>query len=330
MLWSRIALVVALLTLLGACKRESAPGNSLPGPDAVSVVNDLTQENLSDWEALAPPEPQDIGHTPKMEPKASPGERESLDQKIERLLDEATRKSTCNRVSGCPAAQQLISIGVPAIEPIVRRYLTLDRPGFEKFNLLDVLGRIGGDGAHRFLFERLHEEHWEERAQAAISLGRLKATEYASHMEQLLVEARGQGRLGVQYALLCGLSLMQQGDHLPELRTALEPHNVSGLNWGFTRVAVECLDDLSDKTSCPLLASAILHPDLFLKKAAIKMAGNQRCSQPEVLDALGQSLDDRVPSVRRLAQSSLQSITGTRFQNKKAFDDYRAFQEKTP
>ncbi len=250
------------------------------------------------------------------------GDRLTLDQQVSAALEALGDRQKCNRLNGCPPAEQLVALGESSAEFVIRRYGELSRPSYQRLLLVQTAGRLNAPLAKAFLLERLHGPTWEERMEAAVGLGRLKATEYIPIMRMRLQTERSAGIVGAVYGIHCGLAQMGEDASRRELREALLPATVAMVNPGMTRAAVECLTELQDSTICALLPGVMSHEDLYLRRESFAAAGALQCSQTDVLLALGRGLSDPVPSAGRQARKALESITGVRFADESSLLDY--------
>ena len=158
--------------------------------------------------------------------------------------------------------------------------------------------------------------------EAAVGLGRLKATEYIPIMRMRMEAESSGGMVGAVYGIHCGLARMGEGSSRAELKRALLPATVALVNAGMTRVALECLKELEDSTICELLPGVMAHEEMYLRRESFAAAGALKCSQTDVLLALGRGLSDRVPSAGRQARMALESVTGIRFADEKTLQEY--------
>jgi HEAT repeat protein len=213
-------------------------------------------------------------------------------------------------------------LGESSVEFVIRRYGELSCSSYQRLLLIQVVGRLGSPLAKPFLLERLHGANWEERMEAAVGLGRLRATEYIPIMRMRLQAEQSAGIVGAVYGVHCGLARMGEDASRTELREALLPATVAMVNAGMTRVAVECLKELQDSVICELLPGVMSHEDLYLRRESFAAAGALKCLQTDVLLALGRGLGDRVPSAGRQARTALESITGVRFADERSLRDY--------
>ena len=246
---------------------------------------------------------------------------ESSARTIESLLGDVTTRQKCNIVMGCPAEAELVAHGNEATAPIINRFRTLSKPTYQKYHLIDLLGRIGDAAALPFLRECLDQRHWEARTRAAIAIGALGARTELTRLSERLQSAPVRDH-AYRYALAYAVEKLGGEGGQAVLLEGLQADAINSRNWGYTRVAVERIRELGITQACPLLPQAIRHKDIFLKKAGILAAGDLECKGPEVLRAVATGLRERVPSVRKTARGALQKLTGITFSSAEQWEEY--------
>lgn len=281
----------------------------------------------------APPEPVEPPSPPEIAARdipATPGTTEVVDEEeeadIEALLDEATTRQRCNIVMGCPAAAAIIALGEDAIAPIIARYQAAGSPNYQKFHLLDLLGRIGSETALPVLRAELQAQHWEARTRSARAIGRIGARHELARLKTHLAQTEGRQDYAFRYALAFAVEALDGKGGANILLEALAPQSINGRNWGYTRVAVEAAAELQLKGACALLRLAVEHRDVFLKKAAIVATGTLQCEDPPLHHAIAAQLPSRIPSVRRQSTRTLKRLTGLTFNN---FEQWQSYQTKS-
>ncbi len=242
-----------------------------------------------------------------------------LEEAIRNLMD----RHKCNTVMGCLAEEEVVAAGVDGARAIMEAYPTISRDSYNKFHLLDVLGEIGAPESGRFLADLLSAPQWNARANAAFALGRLKPASFVDQLEKHLTEAKAQRDMAVAYSLAYALESAGTGRGKSLLLDALDPKNMAGINWGYTRYAVEALALLGIVEACPKLLPALTHRDQFLRKEALRAVARLRCPQSVVLDAVAQSLEDAAPGVRTQAAETLLWVTKMPIKTVKSWNQYK-------
>ena len=232
-------------------------------------------------------------------------EANEADEAITELLVRATTRQQCNRVMGCSAGDELIALGTLAVQPIMERYREMPGWSYQRIHLLELLGRIGARSSVDLLVEQLAARSWDARAQAAIALGRMGATEQLERLRGALAGVAETDR-GYQYALAFAVEKLGGIGGKEILVAALDRERVAGTNWGYTMVAAAAVGELGVAEACPLLVHSLHHRDIFLIKAALASAASLGCRDlaPEIRPLL----DSPVPSVRREAERALAAI----------------------
>ncbi len=342
----RIALLVValgvMLTVMPGCRKkpevpdveeQQTPSAAVReevvrGPSGIEVKPELIP--LETTSSYAPAE-GNPGKVPRTAPQPAgadtPASRplRRLDPAaLQRAIDQVSERSSCNPVMGCPAEREILSAGSAAVQPLIERYGKLERPGYQKFHVIEMLGRLKDPTAVPFLVEHLADTHWQARTHAAMALGRIGATEHLARLQELLEQTPRDKDAGFRYGLAFAVEKLSGRGGRPLLLEALAPDKVGSTNWGYTRVAVEALAELGDKDACPLLPACIEHNDVFLKKEAVRAAAVLECRQDPVLDALATQLDSRIPSVRRAAREALHKLIGMQLTTKSQFDKWKA------
>ena len=304
-------LLAALLLLLPSGCRK--PGPAAPETDRTPRAS----EGPSAPETDRPPRASEGPAAPETDrtPRASEGPAAAKppsgpSRTLDELLDLVSDRRTCNIVMGCDAADDLIAIGAPAVEPIVQRYRTLGRPSYQKFHLIDILGHIRDPAVIPFLEERLADPHWNARANAAIALARLNAVTKLGLIKRLLKKHAHGRDFGFLYALAYAAEKLGASGGRAILLNALTEESVGSINWGYTRVAVVAAGDLGLKQACPDLVHSVLHNDIFLKKDAIAAAVMLECRDEKLTGAIAGQQTSRIPSVRRKAAAALEALGG--------------------
>jgi len=241
-----------------------------------------------------------------------PGEPDPNEEaeRLQELLDEVVVRAKCNIVMGCEAGEKLVDFGPAAIPSIIERYGQLNRPSYQKFHLVELLGSIGDVAAVPFLSSLLQDPHWNARSNAAWALAEAGARGQRARLEGLLAQKRDGRDFGFVCALAYAVEKLGGTGGKEVLLKALAPDSIASRNTGFTRIAVRAAGDLRMVEACLLLRVAIEHQELFLSKEAMRAAAALGCRQLEVHRAIAVNLNDRVPSARREAVSALKRLTG--------------------
>ena len=297
-----LALVLAfLLTAAAGCRKKTersqptigeAGSRRLAPPVADEVVRG------------SPPAP-DAGQPPPAAVSAAPIKPS---QTLEQLLEQVTSRHGCNRVMGCPAEKGLLAIGEAAVQPIILRFKSMQRPTYQKFHLVRILGQMGHPSAIAFLAELLDHPHWNVRTNAALALAEMNAASELKKLKRLLRKNRKSRDFGFVYALAYAVQKVGGGGGKDLLLEALSPQRISRTNWGYTKIAVDAVAGLGFTEVCGSLAAAVMHNDIFLKKAAIEAAMVLDCRQEAVLAAIEKQGASHIPSVRRLTEKALELL----------------------
>lgn len=321
-----LALVLAcLLTVpLGCRKKPEWSGSTVGQPDSRRPAPPVTEEVVKG----SPPAPDvqselvslDVpqryipaqGHvTPDATgplPAAVSAAKSKPSQTLEQLLDQATSRHGCNRVMGCSAEKGLLAIGEAAVQPIISRFKSMQRPTYQKFHLVRILGQIGHPSAIPFLAELLDHPHWNVRTNAALALAEMNAASELKKLKRLLRKTRKSRDFGFVYALAYAVQKVGGGGGKDVLLAALDPQRISRINWGYTKIAVDALAGLGFTEACGSLTPAILHNDIFLKKAGIEAAMALDCRQEKLMAAIEKQGSSQIPSVRRLTEKALKLL----------------------
>ena len=247
---------------------------------------------------------------------------ERAESDIESLLDQATTRESCNVVMGCAVAAAIIAHGEDAVPPIIARYQSLGTPNYQKFHLIDLLGRIDSERALPFLREELEAKHWEARTRSAFALGHLGSRRDLARLKSHLASTTETQDHAFRYALAFAVETLGGEGGGAHILEGLSAQSINERNWGYTRFAVEAAAELRLTGACPLLRLAVEHRDIFLKKAAVAAAGMLTCNDQQLFQAIAAQLQSRVPSVRRQTQETLQKLTGITFTNFEQWQNY--------
>jgi HEAT repeat protein len=347
----RIALLVVVLgvalSVAPACRRkapapdveEQLPRSSavreevVRGPSGVEVRPELIP--LETRAGYVPAEGRPVPavrSAPLPVPPAGPASERSSrradPEALKKAIDQVSERASCNPVMGCPAERAVLAAGAEAVAPLIERYGRLERPGYQKFHIIEMLGRIREPAAVPFLLERLSDTHWQARTSAAVALGRMGDPGHLERLQGLLAYGNGGDDAGFRYGLAFAVDKLGGQGGRAILLEALSPDKVGGTNWGYTRVAVEALAELEVKEACPRLPACVDHNDVFLKKEAIRAAAVLGCKEAEVLAALSVQLDSRIPSVRRASREALEALTGARLSSRAQFLEWEKSREQ--
>jgi hypothetical protein len=248
----------------------------------------------------------------------APSDSYSLDE----LLDLATQRQSCNLVTGCESEKLILLFGAEAVQPIIERYKSLPRSNYQKFHLLEMLGSLGDRSAVPFLTGLLAANHWNARANAAMAIGRIRATEQLDALYALMEKERNGRDFGFLYALAFAVERLGGTGGKEILLAGLAPQSIASRNWGFTRQAVLAARELGLDEACALLRPCIEHDDVFLKKEALRAVAGLSCGGEELARAVAKQLSARVPSIRREASETLWKRTGLRFETLDQWEKY--------
>jgi len=335
---ARIALLVLVLLMDAGCRRkertpdveEQMPRSSavreevVRGPSLVEVKPELIP--LETRQGYVPAEGRPGMKAPQGDARgseAAPERRNPKSQRdpaaLERAIGQISERASCNPVMGCPAEREVLAAGPDAVQPLIARYGKLERPGYQKFHIIELLGRIRDPAALSFLVERLDDSHWQARATAAMALGRLGERGELERLRKRLHDLEPSEDAGFRYGLAFAVEKLGGDGGRPILLDAISLGKVRSVNWGYTRIAVEALAELDVADACPGLPACIEHNDVFLKKEAIRAAAVLGCKEAEVLAALAVQLDSRIPSVRRASREALEALTGAKLSSRAQF-----------
>ncbi len=294
-----IATLAPVAAFAGAsCAREEPPPAATPSPPAPT-----------------PPAP-----TPP--PAADKGPRH---EEIHAAIDVIRDRHACNRVTGCPGLVALFQYGPELIAPAAEALARPDRgDGHWTIVLTEALGQLDDARAAEPLVALLSDRRWDIRVAAAIGLGHLgqRAPPAARAELQRLAalpdnEPGAGGDLGFRAALEFALARVdpeRARAHRETLR-ALVPQTraqVLSVPAPILDVLVNIVGHARLTEALPGVRNALATDNRFVVASALAVAG--RLKDSGAIMPIIDKLDDRNPTIRKLANAALGEITGASFE----------------
>jgi len=293
------AILLGSMTL-GGCNQEDAP---------------ITQKSSS-LNAEEKPTPPSSPNSVQKKPE---GVEPTLDQRTPPPITPATEwvrsltaRRECNRVMGCPAMDKLIEMGASAL-PDLHRVLD-GSPPIAPFRpvVLETLGKIGDPSSTPWLLKEMTAPLWPNRVEACIALGRVGDKSVIPALEKV-VKREGDWTpptiAGAAYALyLLGVQTYKH-----ELLALTTPEAIETINWGYTRFGIQLGMELNFEEILPGARKGLGHGDYFLREASL--AAIQHFDDRKSIEELLPLLKDKVPSLRKKAETTLRKWSGKNFNN---------------
>mgnify|MGYP001246341302 CR=1 FL=1 len=265
--------------------------------------------------AEPPPSPKTPTADTRVAQKADTRAPQKADAAVTRALADMRVRKRCNRVMGCPPGVRLFQHGraaIPAILKVLERGRHAD--GYWVVKLLDYLGQLDDVRALPVLYQLLEDPRTEVHSRAAIALARLGKRSSRGPLKAALEAGRFPKDAAYRAALLWALSRVSKPD--PRRRQevlAAFPPETSTLG-GHNPLALMLFADIAGEWPLPQAAPTLRllarHVGTFVRRSAIRALMKLR-DQGAVPVLVGR-LDDKVPSVRKLALGALGVITGAR------------------
>jgi hypothetical protein len=252
---------------------------------------------------------------PNLEAAEPPATPPALDPGVSAALDAIRERRKCNRIMGCKPSLELLQRGPEAVLPIVLAVSRSGSDGYWRVRLIEVLGQLGDARAIPTLERLLSSNRWEIRCRAAIALARLGSTGSAAHLERMIAQRADPDDPVSRVAALVALDrlgLPFEGAPARErLLRALptDEETLGPLNPGYYAFLAESIREARLNAAIPLARLGARHRDRFVREASLKTLGALQ-DTGGISVAVGR-LDDPLPSIKRLAITTLQQITGS-------------------
>jgi hypothetical protein len=274
--------------------------------------------------ACGPGDP--ISTAPKAEKKASRAAETAkaekpdptppaLDPRVAAALDAIRDRQKCNRIMGCKPSLELLQRGPDATLPILLAVTRSGSDGYWKIRLVEVLGQLGDPRAIPSLERLLSSSQWEIRCRSAIALARLGSKGSAVHLERMIAERADPDDPVSRVAALVALDRLGLPFGDAPARThllgalPLDEETLGPLNPGYYAFLAESIREARLTSALALARLGARHRDRFVREASLKTLGALQ-DTGGISVTVGR-LDDPLPSIKRLAVTTLQQITGS-------------------
>lgn len=262
----------------------------------------------------SPPKPPP-GPTTRLTPVARPAVTHG-DAKLAGFLTELPKRGQCALLRGCPVAEELVRVGRPAVEPLIRLYERTSGDKHWRKTLLRVLGRIGDPGAVPFLLERLQDPKERLPADAALALGHLRAEEARAPLETLRAAAAERGDVALQLTTAYALTRIGAEEYRSAAVSGLASETRARLDAGRLLVAMEVVRWLDAREHEDAVVALLDHESLFVRRNAVLLARDWRLRA--AVPKLIARVEDTSASVREAAIEALQRLSGKRYKRTRA------------
>lgn len=201
------------------------------------------------------------------------------------------------------------------MEPVLRAVTATTTDQYWRVRLVEVLGQLGDLRAAPTLERLLSSTRWEVRCRAAIGLGRLGAKSSAPRLQAMVREHPDPDDPVTRVAALVALDRLGASfDGAPaRARLALafptDPEVLGPLNPGYYSFLAEAIREARLTPAIEVVRLGARHRDRFVREASLRTLSALQ-DTGGIPIAVGR-LDDPLPSIQRLAISTLQQITGS-------------------